>query len=484
MPGAEGNRPGGANGPSKHPAGASTGRGGQSSSRPTSSSGNKALIFGGVATGVGLVLTMLGLAPATQEALPFGLGLFAFGLLFLVPGVRKLRRRLATAPEPEREAAPGAADGRPPSSVQCPNCRGPAPLSLAEPRHTTCAYCQHRFALAPELSQALERGAAAVQAQSEAERHIARSIEALAAREASWLRTMTRLSRALAAAAVPVFLYGWLTRADNSLWFAWCGWALESAGLVALLSLQLSRSVPAAMRRIVGRWTALKLPNLDALACRVCGGPLPSEHRPVLRCGWCSADNLAGADVLARVEASAAHAQAGRLAVGQRHAQSEELAAFAINAFVPLVLVGWFGLGAFAGSGFVNLGDLRIWVDGGARYALVRVHAGGTRACLATMREVEGGTELRFDHDKKVVVSPERLGRVSVRAPVPPSWLEGQELLGGRKVEKVVRYLRYPARHMGRVEGSDLDVYFPSSFGGGEVTCLAQESSGEALELP
>jgi hypothetical protein len=446
----------------------------------------KGLIFGGTVTGAGLVFIALGLAPATQEALPFGIGIFIFGLLFAVPGFRAFRRRHAV----ERAAMAGVARGEgptgPPSTVECPNCRGPAPLCLFKPTTSTCVWCHQQFELPPELSRTLSAGAAAVKAQSDAERHIAKSVEALALREASWLGTMRKLALVLLGVAVLVGLWAFLSRNTNHHWHAWLFNALVSGALAVWLSAQLRTRVPAAVQRIIGRWTALQLPNAEGLACRVCGGPLPGEAKPVLRCTYCSADNLAGQGVLARVAAGAAHAQAGALAVGQRRQQGEELLAFALNAYVPATLVGWFAIGAFAGSGFLTLGgDLRMWVDSSARFALVRVqHGNSARPCVAVMRDQSGGVRLSFDAWRTMVVTADQLARVSVSEPVAPSWFEGKSISGEGKVVQVVRYLRWPDRHMLRLENDAWDHYLPSNFGGGGLTCLDEELEGEALELP
>lgn len=445
----------------------------------------KGLIFGGMATGAGLVLTALGLAPATQEALPFGLGLFVFGLFFLIPGIRALRRRLAVEAV-EEGGAHRAADEGPPSHVECPNCRGPAPLCLFEPKQSTCAYCQHQFALPRELAQRLAAGAALVKAQSDAERHIARSIEALAAHQASWLSTLRRLTWGLLAVALAVGAWAFAVRLTNDNWHAFFALALASGALAATLGAQLRSRVPRAVERIVGRWTALKLPNVEGLCCRVCGGPLPGEAKPVLRCGYCSADNLAGEGVLARVAAGAAHAAAGALKVGQRRQQGEELFAFALNAYVPATLVGWFALGAMAGSAFLALDEhMRLWIDDSNRWALVRLNEGGAvRPCLAAMKETPEGVQLWVDAPRKLTVSREKLAAVTAGEPVAPSSLVGKRIAGEGKVERIVRYLRWPDRHMARIEGDAWDHYLPSNFGGGSLSCFEEEVSGEALELP
>lgn len=445
----------------------------------------KGLIFGGMCTGVGLALTALGFAPATTEALPFGLGLTVFGLFFAVPGYRTLRQRLAVERGGDPAALGDDAAG-PPSSVECPNCRGPAPLCLFKPDRSTCAYCGHQFALPAELAARLTAGAAAVKAQSDAERHIAKSVEHLALKEQSWIASMRRLARALLILAALVGAGAFAVRNTKDDWHAFFFMALCSGGLAAWLSAQARRRIPEAVQRMVGRWTALKLPNVDALCCRVCGGPLPAEHKPVLRCTFCSADNLAGAGVLARVAAGAEHARVGALKVAQRKQQGEELLAFALNAYVPAALVGWFAIGAFAGSGFIGPGgDLRIWVDPTARLALIRTeHGGQVHPCIAAFKDDPGGVALDFGSSRTTVVTKEKLAQVQWREPVAPSWFEGQRIFGKGQVEKVVRRLRWPDRHMFRVPNDTWDVYVPANFGGGAVTCLEEEVTGEAMELP
>jgi hypothetical protein len=126
-----------------------------------------------------------------------------------------------------------------------------------------------------------------------------------------------------------------------------------------------------------------------------------------------------------------------------------------------------------------------MWVDPTARFALVRVqHGNSARACAAAMRDAPGGVRLSFDASRTLVVTGDQLAKVAVSEPVPPSWFEGKDISGEGRAVQVVRYLRWPDRHMLRLENDAWDHYLPSNHGGGSLTCLDEELKGEALDLP
>lgn len=426
------------------------------------------------------MLFALGLAPATTEALPFGIVLVIVGVVVGLPSYRTLKASLA----PRVGEAPGTlgpvdASG-PPASVACPNCGGPAPLSLAEPGHSTCAHCQHRFALPAALTQQLTEAATLVQQQSQAERHIAKSIQTLAIREQGWLKRMKTISRVLVGLALLVSVYGWFGRRGNDQWHAYFAFGLAATIWVVVLGRIATRIVPQMIRRIVGRWTALQLPGAAGLKCRVCGGPLPEEAAAVLRCGYCSADNLTGPEVLKQLAASAGHAQRGLLAVDQRSQQGDELAAFALLLFPALGLLGWFAAGAFAGSGFLRVGDLPIWIDGGARFVIVRTsRLGGVDPCVAVAVPEGDRVRLVFSFSQLPVVTREALAAALIEE-VAPSWFVGKEVEGKGRIASVYRLVRHPTRHLA-VTNNEATLYLPADFGvlGGELTCLSGFAVGE-----
>lgn len=457
------------------------------SSRPA---GSTAFLAAVLCLGVGAVLFGLGLAPATTEALPFGIVLLVVGGAVWVPSYRLLKAAFVPDTDESRPGQLGlAAGGRPPSAVACPNCGGPAPLRLAEPTHSTCAHCGQRFALAPELARQLTAAAAYLHAQSEAERHLTQGIEQLALREQGWLQRLKKTARILIAIAALAGLYGFFTRAGNDLWHCWAAFGLAAIGWVVFVTRQGARIVPNAIRTIVGRWTALQLPGVTGLSCRVCGGPLPDgQAAAVLRCGYCSADNLCGPEVLTQLMASASHAARGKLAFDQRARKGDALAAFALLLMPALTLLGWFALGAFAGSGFIRVGDLHLWNDPTAKFVVVRAERFGRVQTCVALAVAEGDRQrVVFDFEHLPAVSPEQLQAASVVAPVSPSWLIGKNIEGKGEVRGVYRILRYPTRHLAQVGTSEYPHYLPSDFNvlGGELTCLTNVSpdTGESIDM-
>lgn len=439
--------------------------------------------------GGGFVTLGLGLAPKTTEALPVAIVLLVVGTVLWVPSWKLIRA--AFTPDTD-EAKPGqlglAAGGRPPSAVSCPNCGGPGPLRLAEPTHSTCAHCGHRFPLAPELARQLTSAAEFLKTQTEAERHITKGIEALALKERGFTDRLTLIARVMGGVAVVSGLYGMLTRSSNDLWFCWVGFSVAAIAWTFFVTRLGQRLVPTAIRTIVGRWTALQLPGIAGLMCRVCGGPLPSETAaPVLRCAYCAADNLAGQDVLTQLMASASHAARGKLAFDQRARKGDELAAFALLLVPALAAIGWFALGAFAGSGFIRAGDLHLWADPTARFVVVRAQRHGfVQTCIALPVSEGGKQRLVFDFEHLPLVTDDQVLKAQVFDPVKPSWLIGKNIEGKGEVRSVYRTLRYPTRHFA-LAASESPHYLPSDFNvlGGELTCLSNVSpdDGAAIDM-
>jgi hypothetical protein len=215
--------------------------------------------------------------------------------------------------------------------------------------------------------------------------------------------------------------------------------------------------VPKVTWGIVGHWTAVRLPGVAGLSCRVCGAPLPTVVAPVLRCSYCAADSLATPAVLERVERESRHARAAELSMAAGHRRADELASFSLVALPVVVLVAWFGIGAVAGgAGGQALGDVELPADDDARFSLVR-------GCVAAVEPKGKGALLHFSHD-------ERENATTPPATMAPTKFIGRRI-GDAKLTSVYRYVRYPARHFGRLD-SGREVYFPSLVGGGERLCL------------
>jgi hypothetical protein len=434
-----------------------------------------------------MVLLLLALQPHTREALPFGAGLFLLGMIAGVVGALSLRSGFT-----ERDAPPAAGvafgPARPPTTVACPSCGGPSPVRVAEPQHSSCPFCGARFPLPPEVTARLEHAARLLQHQAAGERHIARSVAMLAARQRGWLLRVFAIALVLGTIAFLAAVFGWVQRYDRSDWHAWFAFGATSVvatGVVALLGALI---VPAWMRRIVGHYTALKLPGVEGLACRACGGPLPAQSAPVLRCGYCSADNVAGRDVLARLAAEAASTARGALAIDQRRRVGDDVASAALVAFPLLVFLAWFAAGAAAGSVLIAIGhDIQLDANPDSRFAVVRIE-GQPRACLAAMEVFEGGqVGLYVRAGVKLSVPAAELARYSVREPISAEWLIGKSVHTGHGEEHVAslyRRLGYLASHVART-ASGSEVYLPWPDGGGELACLDLDAgSGASLRLP
>ncbi len=436
--------------------------------------------------GAGFVLLLLGALPATREALPFGAALLALAVVAAAVSAWRLGRSAGPRDLP-RDFAVAGAPVRPPTTVACPGCGGSAPIRVAEPTFATCPLCRSAFPLPADLVARLQHAAQLLGAQQASERQIVGSIERLARRQRGWIVRVTVMAVALAMVAAGAALFGWISRFERDDWHTWIAFGVTALVATVTLAALGLLVVPPWMKRILGRWTALRLPGVEGLACRECGGLLAAETAPVLRCGYCSADNVAGADVLVRLAADAATTAQGALAVAERRRYGDEVASVGLVAFPLLVLLAWFATGALAGTVLIGIGhDVELAPDSEARFAVVRAAPVGQppRACLAAMNEAAGGTLLNLRAGHRALVSPKEMTEYRVQAPVAPAWLVGKFVhvsYGQRRVERVVRRLNFFASHVAETEDGT-SVYLPWPDGGGELTCLTVDpGSGPAI---
>lgn len=433
-----------------------------------------------IAGGVGLVLLGLGLMPATTEALPFGAVLFVLGLIIAAPSALWLFTGWAAKRDQASAAEQAAGPSRAPASIACPSCGGAAPLCLADTTHSTCPFCRTRFALPADVSRALSEGSAAVGRQAAAERQMASTLSALAVHERAWKLRLALMVVALFFVSAIVALVGFAIRESSDSWHGYFAFGSAASATTLVLGLAAAVIVPSTVRRIVGHWAAIRLPGEAGLGCRVCGGPLPATVAPVLRCGYCSADNLASSSVMQKVGASARQAEQNMLAVSARKARGDELAARTLRVFPLVVAVAWFAVGAASGSVvFAIAHDITIWANSSERFSLIRT--GPAEVCLAAV-EIDGDrAQLFLAADQRRTVSRADLARYSAADPVAPSSLVGRSSSRGRIVS-VYRPLNHLGMHRGRVEGGT-EIYFPNTLGAGERICLEDVPPGKGAAL-
>lgn len=293
---------------------------------------------------VSVVLMLLGNESKTRELMPFGVVLLPIALgVGVLGGVALARYFTATTSEDPGVAVMGGAPAapRPPAMVPCPQCGGAAQIRLADPTAGNCAFCRTRFPLPPELAQAVGHAAAVLHQQAAAERQVEASIAELAAHEVQWTARLRRITTALAGLGGAMALVGLVLMNVDHDWPYYVGTGLAGAVTAIALGLGALRVVPPAVRQVVGRWTAIRLPGEAGLGCRVCGGPLPQVVAPVLRCTYCGADNLASDEVMAKVAATAQHAQRSVLAVAARRQRGDDLAAVALKSLPLVVGLAW-----------------------------------------------------------------------------------------------------------------------------------------------
>lgn len=437
-------------------------------------------LFAFLAGGAGLVLLVLGSMPATAEALPFGAGLLVLGLIAAVPSGFALFSGWSEQRDAEDVVAGASAPTRPPASVTCPGCGGAAPLCLADPTHSTCPFCRVRSPLAPEISRLLAEGGAALSRQTAAERQMAATVASLAQHERAWKLRLGFVVAVLFFVSAVVALFGFVVRESSDSWHGYFAFGTAGSAVTLFLGLTAALVVPATVRRVVGHWTAIRLPGEAGLGCRVCGGPLPAIVAPVLRCSFCSADNLASGSVLGKLTASARTAERRTLAVSQKKARGDELAASSLRAFPLIVALAWFAVGAASGSVvFAIARELTLWPSSDQYFSLIRT--GSDQVCLAAVERDGDRAELFLSSTMRRTLSVADLARHSAADPIRANTLEGRRTTRGRIVS-VYRPLNHLGMHRGRLE-SGSEIYFPNRHGAGELVCLEDVPPGRGSPL-
>jgi hypothetical protein len=304
---------------------------------------------------------------------------------------------------------------------------------------------------------------------------MAATVASLAEHERSWKLRLAVVVALLFVVSAIVAVVGFAIREISDSWHGYFAFGSGASTSTLVLGLLAALIVPPAVRRVVGDWTAIRLPGETGLGCRVCGGPLPATVAPVLRCSYCSADNLASAEVMRKVSASARQSEQSVLAVSARRARGDELAASTLRAFPLVVALVWFAVGAASGSVvFAIAREVRVWPSSSERFSLVRTGPG--EVCLAAT-EIEGDrVELYLSADQRRTISRADLARYSAAEPIVASSLEGRQTTRGR-IASVYRPLNHLGMHRGRLE-NDSEIYFPNVLGAGERICLTDVAAG------
>lgn len=429
--------------------------------------GQWGFLIGGVVFGLGVVFTGLGLFDShATEALPFGVVMALVGFGLAAPSLRAMSQTLR---EPELRAPLLTAPSElaPPLTLKCPACAAPAPLRLSTPQTVTCAHCATTSPVPPALALALTRAAALARQREASEQKISAVLTSLPQKHEQLRARIGRIRWALVAASLCFVALGWSRRLSATDWHGWLLFGALALPVAVVAANFFARRVPELSRQLVGHWAALKLPGIEGLGCRVCGGPLPSKSQSVSTCEFCGADNLTGKEVHELVARDAEWASTGALAVGRRSAKADELAAFAVFSFPVLTLVVWFALGAFAGGvGLRAFAYLEVPPWKSLPLALVKQ---GDAQCVAWVEERGAELELRFGGDDHRTVSREEFERLAVDQHFDPTKLTGQ-LLNGRRVEKVCVELGRAYRVKAHTALGTL--YFPAWDLGGERLCV------------
>lgn len=284
----------------------------------------------------------------------------------------------------------------------CPGCSAPTPLSLAS-SSIHCSSCGYDGPPAPEVAEQLGRAAAILAQFDVRERQLAGWARA-AISSGFWPVAAYLLVAALVNAPMLVIaLFGAWAWGDDAM----------STGVFVLFTSPLVVSVMAtgaglrwlSRRRAKLRFEAAAAPPVapgSTASCRVCGASLADLGEPVVRCGYCEADNLVDPTVLRQASAAKLRSLEGVVdavrqgAIGLRAASRRAGCALAsVGCLTPVgLLVGTLVIATI-------LAEIEAEPSDDARYTIVQTAAG---RCVALVTESARGVRLSFGSD---AIAPE-----------------------------------------------------------------------------
>lgn len=276
----------------------------------------------------------------------------------------------------------------------CPQCSAPTPLSLAA-TSIRCSSCGYDGPPAPAVAEQLGRAAAILRQVDVRERQLTGGARAVLASGRWPVVAYLAVAALVNAPFLVLTIFGvwlWATSGTSTSGLLWFATPLIVSVLATGVGLRwLGR------RRANLRLEAAAAPPAapgSTASCRVCGASLEESRGPVVRCGYCEADNLvdpaalrlAAATKLRSLENLVESVRAG--ATGLRAASRRAGCALAsVGCLTPVVL-----LVASTAIAMV-LASIETEPSGAARYAIVQTAAG---RCVALVSERPGGVRLSY----------------------------------------------------------------------------------------
>lgn len=312
-------------------------------------------------------------------------------------------------------------------AAPCPSCGAPTRVSLAHPDRVRCRSCGHDGAPGSAVTAALQRAAELVSRRAERERQLDERTRAWVARSRLSPLVVALLGMGLSLPALGVFAMVLAFTMDGSaeplIAMLCAGPALATpavvcAGLYALVARRASLAQAAA---------AVPPPAPgEPASCRVCGGDVETGGAAVVRCGYCKADNVVRADVLARAVAHTDRAAGDLESEVARRAGTVKSAArgamiFAVATAIIAPVLGM----AFALAVAEALGEVEVETDGTEQVAVVMTPRGH---CIGQVTGPEASRILWFGgRAEDGFVEP-----VPLAAATPLEWRATASLVGTR----------------------------------------------------
>ena len=193
-------------------------------------------------------------------------------------------------------------------STACPKCGRPTPLSLAAPARMHCPTCGLDGELPANVRAQLDGAQRLLQSIATRDRQLTgQQQRALTSSRGAalgyWLTTGAVGVPLLACGAIGMLV----TLGGRETSVAGAAMSIAPIALFVLVAIVGQRSVK--QRYAALRIACAAVPPAspgEPAACHVCGGPLPAGGAAIVRCGFCSADNVIAADALAAAAAARA----------------------------------------------------------------------------------------------------------------------------------------------------------------------------------
>ncbi len=184
-------------------------------------------------------------------------------------------------------------------TVHCPQCDRPASVSLARPESIDCDACGYSGRLPDDVTGRLRHASDVVKGLDAGSRQLSSSQRRALTSSLSQVGKFVAVS-VLSGIPSILFLLGGLSMLllDPPFWFGFAAAATPSAILFLTTILAFTRIRQGRRALVEASMAVPPAAEGQPASCRLCGAPIETSTRAVVRCDWCMTDNLVTGEVL------------------------------------------------------------------------------------------------------------------------------------------------------------------------------------------